>query len=560
MADQVKQLAFKEFTTTELSNGTPANMVTTDATTHYVIKSIEGTQSGTLPITATATLGLTAGLATGQYTTLGTLKQNRVGLSGSAIMDASSTLTIRPTATPISFSDEKVFQGITGSNPSRKYVEVVRPSVNGIAETTLNTETTIDKTSVTYSGGSYNSMQPYGSGNFTIQHTNANGVNLRILFGTGSSNGSYFEVWNADDGTYYGYYYNSYDTPLFDGERYIFWVGTNGASNTRVFWYDLDESTTNLLAANTTGGGTGTSFWHGQTAIWNDSPAINSRTSYDNHLNAYCKVRGTGKRYITGYSRGNNRCWICELPDTLTNDSSTTPTVKWLYLNSGSNVASGQSPFGQNGSAWNVDYVFNSAMQPTDQAQYRLTFDSEKSRFYLWYAYNNHYWVCFTFSQKEFDDRPTGNLITVANSSSQGLFLVSNAEYADINIASAYFVNWGSSNGYVDLTGSSFNNASGSNKNPFSNSPVYMDGKNWYYKNGVSFNPDGYYRKCIKVDMSVGSSAGFTNMIPNTTVPDTYQTDLFVSFGTPSASTIASRTYVNAPTFKVRITGILSDQ
>ena len=560
MADQVKQLAFKSFTISELQNATPANMVTTNSTTHYVIKSIEATQTGKTPITATATLGLTAGLATDQYTILGTLKQNRVGLSGSAIMDASSTLTIRPTATTITFSDEKIFQGITGSNPSRKYVEVVNPSINGLAETALNTETEIDKTSVTYSGGAYNNMQPYASGNFTIQHTNANGVNLRILFGTGSSNGSYFEVWNADDGTYYGYYYHSYDTPLFDGERYIFWVGTNGASNTRVFWYDLDESTTNLLAANTTGGGNGTSFWHGQTAVWADSPSINSRTSYDNHLNAFCKNRTNGKKYITGWSRGNFRCWICELPDTLTNDASTTPTVKWLYLSSGSQQGSGTSPFGQNGSAWNLDRVFASSMQPTDQSQYRLTFDSEKSRFYLWYAYNNHYWVCFTFSQQEFDDRATGNLISVANSNSQGLFMVATAEHAEINISSNYLINWSSSNGYVDLQGSSFNGASGSNKSPFSNGAVYMDGKNWYFKNGVSGNPDGFYRKCVKVDMSVGDASGFTNMIPNTTVPDTYQPDLFVSFGAPSASTIASRTYVNAPTFKVRITGIFSDQ
>tara|TARA_B100000424_G_scaffold39529_1_gene26525 strand:- start:2630 stop:4309 length:1680 start_codon:yes stop_codon:yes gene_type:complete len=559
MADQVKQLAFKEFTTTELNNGTPANMVTTDSSTHYVIKSIEATQTGSTAITATATLGLTSGLATDQYTTLGTLKQNRLGLSGSAIMDASSTLTIRPTAVSVVYADETVFQGTTGSTSETQYVRSVRPTINGIAETALNTETSIDRSSVSYAGGSYNSMSPYASSNYTIEHTNANGVDLRIVFGNGSSSGAFFEVWNAD-GTYYGYYNSSYDTPLFDGERYIFWVGTNGASNTRVFWYDLDESTTNLLAANTTGGGNSNNFWHGQTAVWADSPSINSRTTYDNHLNAFCKNRTNGKRYITGWSRGNFRCWICELPDTLTNDSSTTPTVKWLYLNSGSQQSSGTSPFGQNGSAWNMDRVFASAMTPTDQSQYRLTFDSEKSRFYLWYAYNNHYWVCFTFSQQEFDDRTSGNLIDVAHSSSQGLFLVATAEFADINLASAYFVNWSSSNGYVDLQGSSFNNASGGSKSPFSNGAVHMDGKNWYFKNGVSNNPDGYYRKCIKVDMSVGSAAGFTNMFPNTTITATYNPDLFVGFGAPSASTIASRTYANAPSFKVRITGILSDQ
>ena len=109
MADQVKQLAFKDFSIAELQGGTAANVLTTNASTHYVIKDIEATQGDNAnAITATATLGLTAGLGTGQFTTLGTVAQkDRVGLSGSAIMDASSTLTIRPTATTINFLDEK---------------------------------------------------------------------------------------------------------------------------------------------------------------------------------------------------------------------------------------------------------------------------------------------------------------------------------------------------------------------------------------------------------------------------------------------------------------------
>ena len=558
MADQVKQLAFKSFTTSELQNGTAANVVTTDATTHYVIKSIESTQSGSSPVTATATIGLTSGLATDQYTTLGTLKQNRLGLSGSAIMDASSTLTIRPTATPIVYSDETVFQGLTSSTTSQRYVRGVRPSINGLAETALNSETSIDRSSVSYAGGSYNSMSPYPSSNYTIEHTNANGVDLRIVFGNGSSNGAFFEVWNAD-GTYYGYYNSSYDTPLFDGERYIFWVGTNGASNTRVFWYDLDESTTNLLAANTTGGGNSTNFWHGQTAVWADSPAINSRTTYDNHLNAFYKNRHTnGKRYITGWSRGNFKCWICELPDTLTNDSSTTPAPKWLYLNHGSQHSSGTDPFGNNaGSAWNMDRVFASGMYPTDQSQYRLTFDNEKARYYLWYSYNNHYWVCFTWTQAEFDARNSGNMF---DPSGQGyaLYMVATASFSDVNLDGNVFINWSSGNGYIDLQGSVFNNATGGGYLPFSNGAVYMDGKFWYYKNNGSSS--GLYRKCQKVDMSSVSAASVTNMLPNTTVTATYNPDLFVGFGTPSATTIASRTYANAPSFKVRITGILSDQ
>ena len=59
MADQVKQLGFHKMTTAELTNGSAVNVLTTDASTHYVIKSIEATQgSATDAVTATATIGL----------------------------------------------------------------------------------------------------------------------------------------------------------------------------------------------------------------------------------------------------------------------------------------------------------------------------------------------------------------------------------------------------------------------------------------------------------------------------------------------------------------------
>ena len=121
MADQLKQLAFKKFTTAELEAGTSADVLTTDASTHYVIKSIEATQSSDLnPVNATATLGLTAGLAAGEYASIGNVaKAGRVGLTGSAIMDASSTLTIRPTAQNITFADQTIQQGGEGASNCR---------------------------------------------------------------------------------------------------------------------------------------------------------------------------------------------------------------------------------------------------------------------------------------------------------------------------------------------------------------------------------------------------------------------------------------------------------
>lgn len=559
MADQVKQLAFKNFTTTELQNGTAANVLTTDASTHYVIKSIEATQGADSDaISATATIGLTAGLAAGEFTSLGTVaRANRVGLSGSAIMDASSTLTIRPTAKSITFTDEKIHNGMESAANSRKYAQAVFPSVNGNAESSLNSETTIDKTSVTYSGGSYNNMQNVPSGNFILQHTNANGVNLRILFGSGTHNGSYFEIWNADDGTYYGYYYDTYDRPLFDGGRYIFWVAADGASSTRVKWYDLDESTTNLAAANTLGGASGRDFCHGQSQVWSDSPSISGRQSYDNHLNFFYQNRHTdNRRYIGGYSAGNGRMWMCELPATLTNDSSTTPAPKWLYLNGTSSNSGGTDPFGNNaGSTWNMTYIVSSQVPPYDDAQIQLTYDEEKARYYLWYGPQSHYWFCFTFTQSDWDTRPSGNLIHNPQQDGHGLRLVATQSFAEINISSNVWQSYGGNNGYVHLRSSSTYTYIGS-VFPNLDTPVYIDGKNWYFKDENGSNPT--FLKCVKVDVNQFNS--FTNLFPSTNITASYNSDSFVSFGSPSATTIASRNYTAAPSLKVRVTGIDVDQ
>ena len=557
MADEIKQLAFKNFTSTEITNGTAANVLTTDASTHYVIKGIEATQGNNAdPVQATATLGLTAGLAAGEYTSLGTVaKADRVGLSGSSIMDASSTLTIRPVAKAITFSDEKINQGMESATNCRHYVQSVFPSVNGNSEPTLNAETTIDKTSVTYSGGNYNTMQAYPSGNHIIQHTNANGVDLRILFSNGGTSGTQFEVWNAD-GTYYGFYTDSYDRAFFDGERYIFWVECGGASTTRVKWYDLDESTTNLLAANTTGGGNGTSFYHGRTALWNDSPSIGSRSTYNNHYNFFYKNRHTdGRRYMGGYSSSNANFWMCELPATLNNDDTTTPTCKWLYLNGSSQSTNGTDPFGNNaGSTWNMTTFFNQ-VAPYDDAQVQLTYDKEKEYYFLWFGPQSAYWYCFAFTQADWDTRNSGNRILNPQNDGHGLRQVSSDSFAEINMDTNVWENYSSSNGYIRLRGSNTYARYG-NVFPNLDCPVYIDGKNWYFKDDNGGNTSTYL-KCVKVDMK---SLTMTNMLPNTTVSASYNTDLFVSFGVPTSLQISSRAYTLAPSLKVRVTGILSDQ
>ncbi len=570
MADQVKQLAFKDFSIAELQGGTAANVLTTNASTHYVIKDIEATQGdNNNAITATATLGLTAGLGTGQYTNLGTVaKANRLGLSGSAIMDASSTLTIRPTATTINFLDENVRSGKTsnGGTANGHFVKSTLPSVNGLAEPTLNTETAVDKTTGTYTG-SYDSMtSSVPNGNYKIHHTNANGVNLIIVFGNSTTSSCRFAVWNADTNAYYGYYQQSYDAPIFDGERYIFWVVLDGggASSVRIRWYDLDESTTNLTAANTTGGGNGSDFWHGQTAIFTGSVGFSSRTTYDNHLNAFYHNRHTNnKRYYCGYSNGNNRGWLVEFPDTLTNDSSTTPSPKWVYLSSNNNSVSGSSdPFGNNSSAWNMTALIDAQKPSTEESQLRLTYDTVVSRYMLWYSKENNNWYPFTFTQDEIDGTSNAGLIDQGSGSTQnGLRVVAEQSFANINVDSNVredggsnnmMIAVGSDNSYVATTSGAY----AGNQNS-TMSPAYVDGSNWYFRNVNSSSTSAY--KVVKIDHSNVTTA--VNLIPNTAIPsNVWPSNLFVSFGTPTATQISSRTYTKAPSLKVRVSGILSDQ
>ena len=570
MADEIKQLAFKQFTTSELVAGSAANVLTTDASTHYVIKGIEATQGDNdSAVVATATLGLTAGLAAGQYASLGTVaKKDRVGLSGSAIMDASSTLTIRPTATTITFLDEKVFSGKNSSagTVNEIFVKSSLSSVNGLAEPTLSTETTVDKSTGTYSG-SYDSLTGnVPDGNFKIHHTNANGVNLILVFGNGTSSGPRFAVWNADTNVQYGYYSQSYDTAIFDGERYIFWVVCDAANaaTVRVRWYDLDESTSNLEAANTTGGGNNANFWHGQTAVFTGNAAFTGRTSYDNHLNAFYRNRHTNnKRYFCGYSNSNNRGWLVEFPDTLTNDASTTPAPKWVYLSSSSASSSGGSdPFNNNGSSWNMTQLISSNQTPDAEAQMRLTYDPVVSRYMLWYSRDNNKFWPMTFTQDEIDGTSNAGLIDQGTGSTgHGLRVVAEQSAVKINVDSNVAENGsnnnmtievGADNSYAATTTGAYAGNTNSTM-----SPAYVDGSNWYFRN-VNSSSDSAY-KVVKVDYSNVTTA--VNLIPNTAIPtNVFASNMFVSFATPNLATISSRTYTKAPSLKVRVSGILSDQ
>ena len=133
MADQIKQIALKEFTASEISAGTPVN-VQTVATYAYVIKSIETTQkidTANDVVVATVSIGLTSDFNSGKFVSVGNIaKQGKVGSTGNIILDANSTFTVRPTAKNLTFADDIFHIDVEAATRPDKGHKIVRGSVN----------------------------------------------------------------------------------------------------------------------------------------------------------------------------------------------------------------------------------------------------------------------------------------------------------------------------------------------------------------------------------------------------------------------------------------------
>lgn len=551
MADQVKQLAFKKFTISELQNGTAANVLTTDSSTHYVIKSIEATQEfNSDAVSATATLGLTAGLSAGEFTSLGTVAQaNRLGLSGSVIMDSSSTLTIRPVAKQIAFADEEIQYAFESSNqPSpRKFRKIITPSINNKVESTLVTRTTIDKTSVTFSGNSY-TINNYPNNHMFI-YTRADGVNLRVLIFNSTSNGAGYEVFNADDGTYYGYYYTNYFQYHWDGGRYIYgWDPTN---RSRLLYYDLEETLTNLAAANTYGGGNGQSFYHGLILIGTGSDAMPnySSSSWDNRRGAFFFDTTNSKKFISQFMANNSVFPIVEIPiETHTNYNATANvTTKWVLGASGVNNSSGTDPFGNNSSLTrSLGYQIHNQLGGNN-TNIRMTWDNDMKRYFIYPSSGDNTYVA-TFTLDEYN--ATSNS-TKINQGTDGLYTVSFLSASNLGFGS-WFVTDGNNNAKIDL--GSLGGSAGSSYSFTSSTERFYDGRKLVNVSNTS--PQHIY----KVSLLDASLEKLTTGMTDAEVNANSYESFWYGNRIPSSSVISGRTYTQSPGLKIRVSGVLSDQ
>lgn len=545
MADQLKQIAFRKFSLTETQAGTPWNAIVSGANDAYSIKSIEASQGSNTTagaITATATVSLTTDFSAGKFVEIGVIaKKDRVGLTGNMVVDANSTLTVRPVAKIINFADKKFnidTENTTGGR-YRKSQQELRGTVLGIQD--ISTSVSVDKTGVTYSGNQYGGGSHSYEGNYTIFHTNANGLLLRLTFYTGNSSAAGMQVDNANTGAMYGFYQTDYGPAKFDGSRYIYWFDEN---TQKIRYFDLDESETNLASANTMGGGNNTNYYHGIINFVGGSPG-STNTSYDNHFADICIK--DGKTYFFFLKGSSKHFFMVELPLTLTNNNaSANSTVKFIRLMSG--VTSSQTnQFGETG-RYSWGYLFNTNGSSAD-GSIHVTYDPDVERWigYLYPAGASYGWVA-TFTHAEYGATANASVIF----GNQGLIcLTESAINTHVKIPTTY-LDTQNNQGCVRSSYVSQNLKPNADSWSIANGgPRYWDGRTLLTHNRTANN---YLRHVYQLDLANETATNITSALSGN-VGGTYACFHYISFA-PSATTIASRTYSSAPSLTVRISGV----
>ena len=294
MADTVKELFHKTFTTTEISSGTTYNFQS-DANTAYVIKDLEAKQSdtSTTKVNATASIGTTTDFnaTPSKYMDLGTVASATVeGATGSEIMDVSSTFSIRVPAQSIAFSDITHSQLSYQSNTNITEVTSVTPTVDGLNESALTpvvlTTTQVD--SNYYSQQSDSNAYQWRQ----LVENPITGVKVAVNYINKTNNNHYLLLSGYDTtSAYYNSVNNQYQPFEFDG-RFVY--AMNGTSY--ISYYDTKGSAARAA----------TSWPHGSLRIANSAGnnmnVAQSGTTYPrltfNHLQTQEKVILSHKQVI----------------------------------------------------------------------------------------------------------------------------------------------------------------------------------------------------------------------------------------------------------------------
>lgn len=544
MADQVKEFAMKVFTDSELIAGTRFDM-TVGSSEAAVIKDIELTQgSDTQAVSGTVTAGTTANFGNGIHSQLGTFGSGVTNLTGSAILDASSTLSVRPNATAIAFSDVKIYaeDGNATTSAINPINLFTTPKVNGLSEAT--TQTVLTPSNPGNSAGSYNGY----AGEFVINHTTANGIELYMRFARGASSGYYVYITGADNNTNYAQLSTNYSRICWDGKRYLFWMYDG-----YVYFFDLDDS--NITNPNTHG-----TTCHGRMTVGNSVNSVwtsSNPSSYQQTAGDLKVSPVDGKTYF--YQFLNSWGMFVQLPDTIA-DNVVVPKF-WLTGNGNSYGTINPSGLGHANNVYmNEYYLFSNFNGGTNYSWSQIFIKEDATngdRWFIAHKKTGDEVMFFTWLDADMKNLANGGTLGTNDSSggNHPNYGLSSISYQDLGKAA---LGWATSNfenyskGAVLKWDSTY---AGSNlPSSFqtgSNNHYFFDGETFYIAN-FSSNDKGIYK------LPLNSSSG--ELVVSGTDHVAYRGNYFIGFPTPTSTETSSRTYTKKPALKVRITGIREDR
>ena len=544
MADTLKEFGMKVFSDTELANATRFD-ITTGSTEAAVIKDIELTQnSSTQAVSGTVTAGTTANLGNGIHSQIGTFGTNVTNLTGSAILDVSSTLSIRPNAITNSFIDLKIYAEdgnatVSTTNPINLFTT---PKVNGLSEATTKTVLTPSNP------GSLGNYFGY-AGEFQINHTTANGIELQMKFMRNTSSGYYVYIAGADNGTTYAQLSTSYSRICWDGERYLFWWDSG-----YIYFFDLDDS--NITNPNTHSN-TAHGRMTGGSAV--NSPITTTNGSSYQHTAGDVKVSPVdGKKYFYQFIAIYGI--FVQLPDTIA-DNVVVPKF-WFTGNGNSYGNINPSALGHNNNThYNERYLWNQTNGGSNFSWSQIFIKQDAvngDRWFIAHKYSSD--EILFWSWLDADMKQLANGLVLGTNDSYGgnhsTYGLSSVSYYDLGKAP---LGWNTSNFEVvnygaklkwDSTYAGGTSMPSSFQNGSSNH-YFFDGEVFYIAN-YSSNDKGIY----KLDLTTTSG----ELVVSASDHVAYRGNYYISFPVPSQSEINSRTYTQKSGLKVRVTGIREDR
>lgn len=561
MADTVKELFNKKFTNSEITSGTTYNF-TSDANTAYVIKDIQSNQndSATTKINATASVGLTSDFSAtpSKYTDLGTIASSTVtGATGSEIMDASSTFSIRVPAQTINFKDIIHSSLAYVSNGAITEVEGGTQTVDGQADGNI-TPTVLTATNIG-SNFALTSNAANLPGIFRQFVTNPiTNVNLAISHSSDGNSQHYLNVAEFNGSTNYFSYNLGYQPPEFDG-RFVY----SASTNSKIRFYDTKGAASRSPST----------VAHGSIDLKN---AAGSTLMLGTAGSTYPKISGSyfsdiGKRYLLINPAYTTGIMLYELPDY---DDSGTALAQ---VSSGVNVATTQAYQVQN-SSWSASTGTGPNANRINPASIKNSYSNshEREAWFIGTSAASTTKRILMFQDGNSNDLNVNLFFFIADTDYMSQTSNNNGTYTAYSVSTSELMTdfgWSGSN-FNDISGkcayiscNSMRGATGSSAKWGTESWFWLDQDVLYFTNidtGGTGPIQAWNLKTNEMTAPITwaqyvDSSGTSLPMPATAVSN--NTIGHRSFAQiPTSSQIASRTYTKSPGLQVRATAIKEDR